>query len=303
MIRRMNGPAGARGRRQRTGIHAILLLLATGLGGGCTSHFCQTTVMATREPILPVPETLPVLELNKPSDRPYDIVGKVGYWILEHTVQWDSHKKLIPLASEMGADGLLGVHMGQYPLPPNPMGPSPGQWFWISAVAVKSLDPGRQPEHRSGKFMVGVLPCLGADGETSNIIQKLGQFWLENAGYYAVCHSQGVFDRDLKALESLPPEKLADLCGRHTDLILLSEASDKSSVNMLLTATHKIKLTFQLYSKSERKVVWRDSAQGAVRMGVAARAQMGKQEVFAAAKDAFKSLKVISKSKPYEEPK
>jgi len=294
MTRKLSQPADIREFRSHTSIHAMFLLLAICLVG-CGPEAHQKTIMLTRKPISPVPETIRTLELGKPSDRPYDIVGKVGYWAVTNSMSWGKHTELIPLASEMGADGLLGIHTGAHPLTTVSY-----KWHWISAVAVKFLDPGQKPKHQSGSFMVGVLPCLAADGRTNNIVQQLARLWLENAGYYAVNHTQGVFDRDLKALEALPTEKLAGLCGTHTDLILLSEAAGKGSVNLGVAGSDKIQLTFQLYSKSQRKVVWQSSAVGSATMGAITRAMMDKWEVYVAAEEAFKSLKVVSGSKAVE---
>jgi hypothetical protein len=164
-------------------------------------------------------------------------------------------------AAAMGADMLVGFNQGTEKLTAR---------SWSTAIAVKTRDPGDASPPRLCDFCVAVphslIPSDASKGvktgKDDSFIQKLAQYHLAQKGYYSISVDVQPPDPFEVGLSALQAGDLAKYGDDDCDLIFGLFVVKSQGFAAVLITKHDTELEVALYSKSQKKVIWRNTAAG-----------------------------------------
>ncbi len=154
---------------RQTQFLALGLCLAI-LSTGCTSVAVTRTVGLAGLTPLGSGNQVKLVEEGKPVSQPYQLVGEVTVSMTVWNARangakppskGDSYKRMKEVAASMGADGVIGVHLGMGVDPNGPIG-------LRSGLAVKWLAPGEARRPVIRPFVVAMLPMAEDSKVQSN---------------------------------------------------------------------------------------------------------------------------------------
>ncbi len=214
--------------------------------------------------------------------QPFDVVGQVtislvpgmGPKPVEYERDEQLHnaclEKMKEEAAAMGGNALAGIYIykpDEFDMPVNGKMPS-----FMSALVVRTLEPGQTASHSQGNFVVGVT---FADPEATDPARKefarkwacrYAQILLAQKGYYTLPEPQDLRGNDFVALSHAEPAEIAPLAGDQAGLILGLERANRHRTFVLLPGIlgtgERDKMAAAFFSKASRKVTWSDSATG-----------------------------------------
>lgn len=199
--------------------------------------------------------------------RSFEILGPVRadrFSAWKHDISTEEIKtltaKLLGPARNMGADAILGLHSGEFR---DRMAGGSRVRFWVSGLAGRLLPPGQTPTRARGKAIVAVAqpyvsPNVPAPPghELLKAVQDDVTWRMEQKHYFVQTCEATYADAD--SLQRMNDREMDEAFGNRTEFVLLSRIKAVSMEKMKAKAL----LEFELFSRSERKVVWRDEAWG-----------------------------------------
>lgn len=203
---------------------------------------------------------------EKPTGN-YAVLGTVSALPATHGMMYIAGDNGVVLkymkdeASAMGGDMLIGFNQGTENLTAK---------SWSTAIAAKTRDPGQSPPPRPGTFCVAVphslIPSDASKGikagRDDSFIQKLAQYHLAQKGYYSIAIDVQPPDSFEVGLSELQAEDLARYGGDDCDLIFGLLVVKSQGFAAVVLTTQNSELEVALYSKSQKKLIWRNRTTG-----------------------------------------
>jgi hypothetical protein len=201
------------------------------------------------------------------AGRAFDVLGPVRvdrFSAWKHSISTSEIQKLtarlLGPAREMGADAVVGLHSGEYR---DRMAGGSRVRFWVSGLAVHLLPPGELPTQARGNAIVALtLPYIAPDvtaplgSELLEAVRSEATWRLEQKHYFVRECAFASMSAD--SLARMDDRDMDGAFGGRTELVLTSRIKEISMEKM----TARALLEAELYSRSQKKVVWRDEAWG-----------------------------------------
>ncbi|TAK97743.1 MAG: hypothetical protein EPO07_12805 [Verrucomicrobia bacterium] len=180
---------------------------------GCTPLKSSRTVGLPGLPPVTDVKQVRIVEDMKAVTQPYQIVGKVtSYREGTRVTRSGSIRRLSELAADMGADGIIGVHRNA------------GGGLY-SALAVKWLSPGEQPQPLKVPFIVAALP-MACDPippkkreKYEKLVDSLMLPLIETKGYYLLSDKVSGFAGGITATAKLDDSQIEALGGKESQIL------------------------------------------------------------------------------------
>jgi hypothetical protein len=305
--------------------------LALGLGlailsAGCTSEMVTRTVGLPGLTPLASADQVKLVEEGKPVSQPYQLVGAVT---VARTAsikgeekpppKYFSYQRMKEVAAAMGADGVIGVHLG---LAQSFYGPYANcSTAERSGLAVKWLMPGEAQRPVKKPFVVALLPmakdskaqdepvmatALGKHPPTSSNMppaEDKQADWtatigsavvepLELKGYYVLPSTDVTYQGGLEGARNLGDTELQSLGGNDAHLLLEAANLGKVNANIVVGAAAAVQIKTTLMDKTTRKDIFQGTGTGELYLGWLLNMLSDKDRI-AAGIGAYNSLKTI----------
>lgn len=280
--------------------------LTLGLGSailctGCTSEMVTRTVGLPGLTPLANADQVKLVEEGEPVSQPYQLVGAVTVARTASTKGEEkppskhySYRRMKEVAAAMGADGVIGVHLGT------------AQSFYggypncstaeRSGLVVKWLMPGEVQRPVTKLFVVAVLPmakdsvaqdepvakpAMGkhpatssnmtppADnqGEWTATIRSAVVEPLELKGYYVLPSTNVTYQGGLEGARNLDDAGLRSLGGDDAHFLLEAADLGKVKANVIVGAAAAVQMKTTLMDKATRKDVFQGVGTGELYLG------------------------------------
>lgn len=254
------------------------------LNGCSTAPFIKST-WVTPGPDAAERKSVKIYAKNEKPPGSYQLLGAVSTLPSSHGLMYIAGDNSVVVnymkneASAMGADMLIGFNQGTEKLTAR---------SWSTAIAARTRDPGDTSPPRPGDFCVAVphslIPSDASKGvktgKDDSFIQKLAQYHLAQKGYYSISVDVQPPDSFEAGLSALPGEGLAKYGGDDCDLIFGLLVVKSQGFGAVVLTMQNSELEVALYSKSQRKVIWRNRATGAYADGPLGAGLLGWAELF-----------------------
>lgn len=258
----------AHGVLPSAGVALLTGMLLAGLFSGCM--YMAKTQARTWEPAASATRyegNVLVDEHMQVEGRSFEILGPVRadrFSAWKHDISAEEIKmlsaKLLGPARNMGADAILGLHSGEFR---DRLAGGSRVRFWVSGLAGRLLPPGQTPARARGKSIVAVArPYVSPDvaappgQDLLKAVQDDVTWRMEQKHYFVRTCEAAYADAD--SLQRMDDREMNEVFGDRTEFVLTSRVKAVSMEKMKAKAL----LEFGLFSRSERRVVWRDEAWG-----------------------------------------
>jgi hypothetical protein len=273
------------------------------LSAGCSSIAVTRTVGLPGLTPLASAGQVKLVEEGKPVSQPYQLVGAVT---VSQTSSQNgnqkppskgySYKRMKEVAAAMGADGVIGIHLGMGADPF--MGPYPNASTVVrSGLAVKWLAPGEAKRPVTRPFVVAVLPMaedFQVPVEQSATTTALGKHpstpssttakadkqtaWtatidhavvepLEIKGYYVLPSESVTYKGGLEGARGLNDAELQSLGGDDAQILLEVAVLSNAQANIIIGASAAVQVKTTLMDKTTRKDIFQGSGTGSQYLG------------------------------------
>jgi hypothetical protein len=282
------------------------------LSAGCSSVAVTRTVGLPGLTPLANAGQVKLVEEGKLVSQPYQLVGEVT---VSQTYSQNgnqkppskgfSYKRMKEVAAAMGADGVIGVHLG--------MGSDPRAATALrSGLAVKWLAPGEAKRPVTKPFVVAVLPmaedskvpveqaaatpALGkhppAPSSTTAKADNQAGAWtaaidsaviepLEIKGYYVLPPGSVTYKGGLEGARDLGDAELRSLGGDDAHFLLEVAVTSKAQANIIVGASAAVQVKTTLMDKATRKDIFQGSGTGEIYLGWLLNMMMDKHQMAA----------------------
>jgi len=235
----------------------LLLLTA-----GCVSTTVKTTRL-TPGPDAVETKAISVYQQGEAGPGNYEIMGVVSGTTDSGFAQGSLLKKIQAEAARMGADSLVGYQAGTVVT-------DNGGVVWASALAVRTLPDGQSAPPPKTDCIVAIPHTLlkeniatgGRAGKLDQAAREFARFYLAQKGYYAVLVEEPMPDPFEGNFQTMDAGGLAKYGGPTAGLVLGIRFVQKSGATVILFSAAGMKLETSLYSKSQKKVTWQNTAAG-----------------------------------------
>jgi hypothetical protein len=234
---------------------------------GCSTAPIIKATRATPGPDAAAGKSVKVFAQNEKPAGSYEVLGAVSALPAIRGIMYIAGDNKVVVkymkneASAMGADMLIGFNKGNEKMTAK---------SWSTAIAAKMRDSGDASPSRRGDFCVAIphslIPLDVSKGSKARkddaFIQKLAQYHLAQKGYYSISIDGQLPDPFEAGLSALPAGDLAKYGGDDCDLILGVQLVRSKGVAAGVFTIQNTELETALYSKSQNKVIWKNTAAG-----------------------------------------
>lgn len=251
----------------------VFVLISLPLYGCGTTASIKTTKLGTG--LAPSGNrNLDVVKAGFPVSRPYEILGVVSvigeinkvtgptYFRHEEPVR----AKMVEEAAAMGADAMIGYYY-EVGMPGSVVMDS-----FTCALAVKYVDVGEVPKKPAAPCVVAIPRVVfnssaagkGADN-AEKVARSSARLALAKKGYYGVLAEESV-PKTVSAeyFDSLDEETMSRFGGNDADLVLAIQFVERKKSSIVLVSSDATTVDLVLYSKSQKRCIWRGYGEKAV---------------------------------------
>jgi hypothetical protein len=257
------------------------------LSAGCSSVAVTRTIGLPGLTPLASAGQVKLVEEGKPVTQPYQLVGEVTVSDNQKPPSKGfSYKRMKEVAAAMGADGVIGVHLG--------MGAPPLR----SGLAVKWLAPGEAKRPVTKPFVVAMLPMTedskvpveqaattsasvkhspSPSSTTAKVDNQAGAWTaainsavidpLEIKGYYVLPPESVTYKGGLEGARDLGDAELRSLGGDDAHFLLEVAVTSKAQANIIVGASAVVQVKTTLMDKTTRKDIFQGSGTGQIYLG------------------------------------